>query len=240
MTDDTLREYKQIFHAFLAQYPVRRFKRREVMLQQGEVPEAAYVIKSGIVKSYNLTQLGEEKPIAFNLHDEVFPIGWVLSRLESSQFYYEALTDCEIYTVPVHEYVRFLKTEPNCLYELYRGLADRYVEYQMRINALEQSRASDKILYTLQFLAHRFGKDLNDDLVKIQLPLTKQDMANFMGLARETTTIELKKLERKGVISISHRNYTIDTTKLKELLGDESIVSGKTIPEAELEVAATL
>lgn len=221
MTDDTQREYRVAFHAFLGKYPSRHFKKREVVLQQGEVPEAAYVVKSGIIKSYNLTPMGEEKPIAFNLSDEVFPIGWVLSRLEASQFYYEALTDCEIYSVPVHEYVQFLKTEPECLYELYRGLADRYSEYQMRINALEQSRASDKVLHTLHFLAHRFGKDLDGDLVKIQLPLTQQDMANFMGIARETTTIELKKLERKGVITAAHRRYTIHIHKLQELLGQE-------------------
>lgn len=223
MTDDTSREYKDAFYAFLSRYPVRNFVRREVIVQQGEVPEVAYVLKRGIVKSYNLTPQGEEKPITFILKDEVFPAGWVLSRLRTAQYYYEALTDCEVYMVPAADYVRFLKTEPGCLFELYRGLTDRSVEYQMRVNALEQSRASDKVLHTLRFLAYRFGKDIRDNIIRIQLPFTQQDMANFMGLARETTAIELKKLERCGVISYGHHTYTIHMRQLEDLLGDEVI-----------------
>ncbi len=225
MTDETAREHKDAFHAFLGQYPCRSFSRREVILQQGEVPEAAYILKRGIVKSYNLTPQGEEKPITFILKDEVFPSGWVMSRLLTAQYYYEALTDSEIYMVPVADYVRFLRTEPACLFEMYRALTDRTVEYQMRINALEQSRASDKVLHTLYFLAHRFGKDIDADIIRIQLPLTQQDMANFMGLARETTAIELKKLERQGVMSYGHHTYIIHMLRLRELLGDETVQS---------------
>lgn len=220
MTDDTSREYKDAFYSFLHQFPCRNVAKREVILQQGEVPEAAYILKRGIVKSYNLTSGGEEKPITFILKDEVFPLGWVLSRFDTAQYYYETLTDCEVYVVPVEDYVRFLKTEPACLFELYRGLADRNVEYQMRINALEQSRASDKVLHTLHFLARRFGKDLNQTVVRIELPYTQQDMANFMGLARETTAIELKKLERRGVITYGHHTYTIHMPRLVELAGE--------------------
>lgn len=214
MTDDTSREYKDAYHSFLSQHPVRSYARREVLLQQDDVPEAVFVIKRGIVKSYNLTAQGEEKPITFILKDEVFPIGWVLARQEKSQYYYEALSDVEVYVVPHDEYIRFLKTEPACLFELHRALADRNIEYQMRINALEQSRASDKVLYTLQFMAHRFGKDVSQNIVRVELPFTQQDLANFMGLARETTAIELKKLERDGTITYGHHMFTIHISRL--------------------------
>lgn len=222
MTDETAREHRDAYYTFLRQHPHRSFARREVILQQGEMPEAAYILKRGIVKSYNLTPQGEEKPITFILKDEVFPLGFVLSRFETAQYYYEALTDCEVYMVPLEDYVRFLKTEPACLFELYRGLADRNVEYQMRINALEQSRASDKVLHTLHFLAHRFGKDVNQEIIRIELPFTQQDMANFMGIARETTAIELKKLERQDIIRYGHHTYTINMPRLVELVGEET------------------
>jgi CRP/FNR family transcriptional regulator len=222
MTDDTSREHRDVFYAFLAQYPTRSFARREAILQQAEVPPAAFIVKSGIVKSYDITAQGEEKPITFILKDEVFPLGWVLTQFVSAPYYYEALTDCEVYMVPIDDYVRFLKTTPGCLFELHRGLAERNVEYHMRINALEQSRASDKVLHTLYFLAHRFGKDVKENIIRIELPLTQQGIANFMGLARETAAIELKKLERQGVIKYSHHTYTIHMPTLLDLVGSES------------------
>ena len=42
-----------------------------------------------------------------------------------------------------------------------------------------------------------------------------------MGLTRETTGIELKKLEKEGVISYRRQNYLIRTDRLNEVLDDE-------------------
>jgi CRP-like cAMP-binding protein len=55
-------DYDQFLHAFRT----RRYRKGELILVQGEVPECAFVIKSGIVKTYNLTLAGEEKPIGFD------------------------------------------------------------------------------------------------------------------------------------------------------------------------------
>jgi CRP/FNR family transcriptional regulator, anaerobic regulatory protein len=209
------------FEKFIKKYRLKRFSKGEVILHQDERPTVAYIIKSGIVKSYNLTTHGEEKPIAFNLRNELFSLGWVFYKIERSQYYYEAFTDCELYFTPREDYQAFLKVHPDYEHQLFDQVVGRYIDYQMRVNALEQSKAADKVLLTLHFLARRFGHGLKSDLVQIQLPLTQQDMANFMGLTRETTGIELKKLERKGVVIVRRQNYVIHIDKLKEILGEE-------------------
>jgi CRP-like cAMP-binding protein len=91
----------------------------------------------------------------------------------------------------------------------------------MHIEALEQSKASDKILYTIHYLALFFGHDLRKDVVKIPLPITQQDIANLTGLTRETVGVELKKLLRLKIISRKDRSYIVLTGKLNELLDDE-------------------
>lgn len=209
------------FNKFIKQYNLRRFSRGEIILYQDEVPQAVYFVKKGIVKTYNLTLSGEEKPINFNLKGENFPIGWAFAKLDRAQYYYEAFTDCEVFLVPAEDYKRFLQSNPDSLYELFDQLVGRHIDYQMRINALEQSKAADKVLHTLHFLIHRFGARVDPGLIRIVLPLTQQDMANFMGLTRETTGIELKKLEHTGVVDHSHRSYVVHTEKLKQLMGEE-------------------
>lgn len=211
----------EAFYESLKQYPTRRYAKGEVILQQYEVPPAAFIVKSGIVKTYNITVGGEEKPIAFKLKGNAFPVSWIFSKVEQTQYYYEALTDCEVYLVPAEDFMAYIKRNSNSLMEILHTLIDSNVEYQMRINALEQSKAKDKVLNTLQFLVHRYGKDVEDEFIEIQLPFTQQDMANFMGLSRETAAIELKKLERQGVIAYQHRSYVIHAEKLKEILGED-------------------
>ncbi len=209
------------YQSFISQYHLKRFRKGEIILVQGEVPPATYILKKGIVKTYNLTTQGEEKPISFDSVGEVFPVAWTFNRVRYAQYYYEAFTDCEVYSVPRNEYQDFLKQHPDITYEVFMGFVDRYTNFQMRVNALEQSKAATKILNTVHFLCLHFGRDLKKDTVQIQLPLTQQDLANFMGLTRETTGIELKKLQRKGVLSYRRQNYIVRTDKLDELLDEE-------------------
>jgi CRP/FNR family transcriptional regulator len=206
---------------FLDNYRVQKFSRGEIILFEGEVPSCAYVIRKGIVKTYNLTSEGQEKPISFDIEMETFPVGWVFGKLRSTHYFYEAFTDCSVFCVPRDEFLDFLKKNTKLLYTYFDYFVSRYLNYQMRINALEQSKAADKVLHTIYFLCIRFGQELRKDVVKIQLPLTQQDLANFMGLTRETTGIELKRLEKAGVITYHRQNYIVKTDKLNDLLDDE-------------------
>lgn len=206
---------------FLSKYRTRKYSKGEVILYQDEVPSAAYSVKNGIVKTYNITTHGEEKPITFSLKHEMFPIGWIFFKLHRAQYFYEAFTDCELYIIPRSDYLKFLAKNPSSLYGLFDQFVGRYISYQMHVNALEQSKAAEKVLSTLDTLAKQYGKYLDDDKIKIDLPLTQQDLANFMGLTRETTGLELKKLERKGIIIHSNHTYTVRSKQLAKLLGDE-------------------
>jgi CRP/FNR family transcriptional regulator len=209
------------YKRFLKHYRIKHVSKGELILIQGEVPPCTYLIKKGIVKTYNLTSSGEEKPIIFDIQGEVFPFAWTFGRRPRADYYYEAFTDCELYCIPREDLIDFIKRKPEQMFKVLESMVNRSLGYQMRVNALEQSKASDKVLNTLHFLCLRYGQDLRKDLVKIQLPLTQQDLANFMGLTRETTGIELKKLQRKGIISYRRQNYIVKTNKLDQLLDED-------------------
>jgi CRP-like cAMP-binding protein len=94
----------------------------------------------------------------------------------------------------------------------------------MRLNALQHSRASDKLLYTLHYLTLTHGRKIEPRLVEISLSLTHQDFANLTGLTRETTATELNRLKTKGVISYGkHTLYQVNLDKLHGTINDEFI-----------------
>ncbi len=206
--------------SFLQQYRTKTFAKGQIILSEGEVPPCAYVIKRGVVKTHNITGEGQEKPISFDIEGEVFPVAWVFGKLPHAQYYYEAFVDCELYCLPREDYIAQLKTDPELLFILLDYFVKRYLNYQMRVHALEQSKAADKVLHTLHFLSLRFGRDVDQDVVEIQLPLTQQGLADFMGLTRETAGIELKKLSKAKVISYNHQRYLVHTDKLDDLLDE--------------------
>ncbi|HTE58297.1 MAG TPA: Crp/Fnr family transcriptional regulator [Verrucomicrobiae bacterium] len=211
----------QDYQKFLSQFRIKRFQKGELILCQGETPDCAFIVKQGVVKTYNLTLQGEEKPIGFDVEHDIFPVAWVFTKVRYVQYYYEAFTDCEVYCVPIKPYVDYLRKSPDEMMTMLTHLVDKYISIQMRVNALEQSKAPSKVINTIHFLCLRFGVEVKKDTVCIELPLTQQDLANFVGLTRETTGIELKKLQRAGVLTYKKRNYIVRTDKLNDLLDEE-------------------
>jgi CRP/FNR family transcriptional regulator, cyclic AMP receptor protein len=222
MTDNVAARYYELF---LERHPVKTFKKGEIIIFQGEAPRSAFVVKNGTVKAYNLSVGGDEKPVAFYDAGSVFPDAWVYGKLSSAIYYYEAFTqEVNLYVVDRHDFIKFIKRHPEVLYqELERYLVDRLGK-SMRLNALQHSKASDKLLYTLHYLALSHGRQIAPQTREITLELTHQDFANLTGLTRETAATELNKLKRQGVISYDKQTpYRLDLSKLTKLLNDQYI-----------------
>jgi CRP/FNR family transcriptional regulator len=211
----------QAFQKFVEQYRTQTFKKGEIILSQDQVPTTAYVVKEGVVKTYNITAEGEERPISFDIKGEIFPAAWVFAKARRTLFFYEAMTDCELYLIPRDEFTNFLKARAEVTYEMFEHFMGYHISFQLRVNALEQPKAAKKVLNTLHYLCLRFGEDVGADRVRIQLPLTQQELANFMGLTRETTSLELNKLQKQNVLKLIKRRYVVDTNRLNSLLDDE-------------------
>jgi CRP/FNR family cyclic AMP-dependent transcriptional regulator len=215
---------------FLKTYVVKSYKKGEIIIFQGEVPRTVSVVKSGVVKVYNLNHNGDEKPVGFQSKGEIFPAPWAFHKAPSALYYYEALTDLELYHVPREDYLHFLKRNPDELYTQMERLITDYLGSMVRVNALQHSRAADKLIYTLHYLALSQGRRISVDEVEITLNLTHQDFANLTGLTRETAATELNKLKGRGVISYGkHVPYRIKVKELNVALNDQSIAEMKLV-----------
>jgi CRP/FNR family transcriptional regulator len=212
-------------HAFLDRHATRTFKKGEIIVFQGEAPRSAYVVKQGTVKAYNLSVDGDEKPVAFHAEDSVFPAEWVYGKMPNSIYYYEAFTPtAEVYVIERAEFTDFIRKRPELLYqELEHILVDR-LGSSMRLNALQHSRASDKLIYTLHYLALSHGKPAKNGNISIKLDLKHQDFANLTGLTRETAATELNKLKKKGIIDYGKGlSYHLDMKRLRQALNDQFV-----------------
>lgn len=220
----------QLFEEFLSHYTLRTFKKGEIIIFQGEAPRATFVVKTGVVKAYNLSVNGDEKPVGFYTPGDTFPGAWTYDKTPSAVYYYEAFSDeVSLHTVPRDDYIQYVRKNTDFMYkELQRYVMDQLAK-SMRLNALQHSRAGDKLIYTLHYLALSHGVRKSPQVVEITLSLTHQDFANLTGLTRETAATELNKLKHLGIITYGKNTpYQIRLDKLATMLNDQYI--------AELEV----
>ncbi len=221
MSDQVALNY---LHSFLERHPTRSYKKGEIIIFQGEAPRSALIVKKGTVKAYNLSVSGDEKPVAFYSSDTAFPAAWIYGKLPSAIYYYEAFTpEVEVHVIDRDEFVNYIKKRPELLYQELERLLEDQLGGSIRLNALQHSRASDKLVYTLHYLALSHGTE-KDGKVELTLALTHQDFANLTGLTRETAATELNKLKKQGIIDYGkHTPYKLDLTKLMQLLNDQFI-----------------
>jgi CRP/FNR family cyclic AMP-dependent transcriptional regulator len=218
-------EYNRILKEFVSKYIKRTFHKGEIIIFQGEAPRNTFIVHSGVVKAYNLSVHGDEKPVGFYTQFDSFPGTWIYDKVPSAIYYYEAFTtDCVLYLVPRDDYVSFVKTHP----EMALAELDHYVNAQlglsMQLNALQHSKANEKLMYTLHYLSITQGKSIGIKLREINLHLTHQDFANLTGLTRETAATELNKLKHLGVINYGkNQPYTVNLEKLQSILNDQYI-----------------
>lgn len=215
----------QLYADFLSHHTLRTFKKGEIIIFQGEAPRSAYVVHSGVVKAYNISTAGDEKPVGFHSKYDLFPAAWAFGKTPSAVYYYEAMSDkVELYIVPRDDYVAFLKANPAVAYAELEQASVEQLARSMRLNALQHSRAGDKLIYTLHYLALSHGVRIAPHTVEVTLDLTHQDFANLTGLTRETAATELNKLKRLGIITYAKNvPYRIRLDKLANLLNDEYI-----------------
>lgn len=200
----------------------RSFKPKTPIIYQGEAPRNGYYITSGFVKAYTLQSSGEEQIVAFFGPGDFFPLPWLFEKTSSSIYYHESLESCQAISVTRQDIKDYVWKDQDIKDALLHKLVEDQAAYLMRITALEQSRAVEKILFTLYYLLYQFGIPTNNPNEHIiETKLTHATIASLVGLTRETTATELNKLKKKEVLNYGKKQYTINKERLEKAIGED-------------------
>lgn len=200
----------------------RVFKAGANILFQGEVPRRAFLVNDGVVRAYTIASSGEERTIGFFTRGDLLPLAWLLNHVPYALFYYEALSDVRLLQFTKTDFEQTILDNPEALQSLFFDISRDYSASMLRVNGLEQSRADEKIAYTLYFLLFRYGRHLKESRYEIDLQLRHAVIAGMVGLSRESTTKVLRKLQQKNIISYARGIYTVDKDKLESYVGEDS------------------
>lgn len=197
---------------FFQHAPLYFYKKRVMILHANDTPKSVFYIKNGYVRVFRLTEEGEELTLAILKPKDFFPLNYGFNRTVNS-YYLEAITPLEIWRAPQEDFIKFVSSKPDVMYDLTSRIMERYDGVFSRMEYLVLSNAYIKVATTLLVCAKRFGKLSGDNEVVIEVPLTHRDIATLVGITRETTSLEMKKLEKQGFLGRSGRLLTIKNIK---------------------------
>lgn len=207
------------FEKFLSKQQAFAYKKGEIIIRASEDPLNVYFIENGYIKSYSLTESGEENFHFIFKRLEIFPIVWSFSD-ERPQIFYETMTVTKLRKFQREDFLNFLKTDPETTYYLLQYITQVLYSFIERINNLQLTNSSPRIISRLLYLAKRHGKHKNGKIV-FDFPITQKDISNSINMTRETASKELSRLAKKGLISNNNKSHLVinNVKKLeKELL----------------------
>ena len=173
--------------------------RDEEVYAQDEEAERFYRVVSGVVRTSRLTADGRRQVGDFYYAGEVFG----LEPGPDHRFAAEALTDCEIQAVrrsAVRAFAGDAEVD-RAILEATRVEMERLQEHVM---LLGRKGARERVATFLMGLAQRQPQD------QVDLPMGRQDMADYLGLTIETVSRMLTQLQGDAIVAFpSTRRFHI-------------------------------
>lgn len=188
---------------FFRKYEKKIFKKGEILIKESvKIPETIFYVEKGFVGQTK--NRGKAEAVTLNIlkKGSFFPIILALGELEN-QFDFKALSEVEVRMAPVKDVIKFLHENSDVLYKLTTRLSRGVGGLLNHMETLMVKEARQQILDTLTVFAKRFGEK-ESKYFKIKLELTHKNLAEILGLTRETVTrvlkdlIKEKKIVRKG------------------------------------------
>jgi CRP/FNR family transcriptional regulator len=209
-----LKDDTKALKKFFLKSGVRNYKKGDVIIRSDDEPAGIYLIDSGFVKMSSTFENGTETAVNVFKPGTFFPMTWAIGGI-ANDYNYTALSPLKLYKASKDEFVKFLKDNPDILFDLMKRVFIGLDGVLFNLKHLLHGNSYQRVAVTLYMMARRFGsgKKIN---ATIGIPLTHLDISHFSGLTRETTTIMVNKLEKAGIITQNKRKITIKNLEALE------------------------
>lgn len=180
---------------------VRR-DRQQIVIYEGDEVNKFYYLQSGYVKVYNINEDGEERTLMLCRPGDIFPLlKDPATPNYSSPYFYATMTDAVIGLIPQTDLLREAEASREAAWALLRYVSDFSASLTDRLSQIENKSAEDKLEHLLPYLKNVCGRPIGKSGdYRLELKLTHQDLASLLGIARETVSREMQKLNRQGKI----------------------------------------
>ena len=202
------------FRKFLKE---QRVKKEEMLFEQSQSCEKIIIVKLGRIKIFRLSSDGKEQILEVLLPGDTCACNpgsssWACSS--SAQ----ALTDSVVWTLARSHYVQMVQNNFHLMQSLSAIFAKRLCKFCSLIEQVSLDRPQRRVVKFLLDMLDAEECDCEEQLC-ICLPFTHEEIAQRLGLARETVTRQLTSLKKAKLIQINARQVTIhDREKLEKLL----------------------
>lgn len=177
--------------------PARTYLRGELVFSQSQPVTSLFILKSGRVRVFRVTEDGKAMTMGILEPGAVFG-EMILVGQRMYDNYAEAIEDSAICRLDAHDVERFFLSDPRIAIRISRLLGDRVARLEERLTDLAHRPLSARVARTLITLGDsganpRFGSAR-------AVRITHEQIANLVGATREATSKAMSDLAAQRLI----------------------------------------
>jgi CRP-like cAMP-binding protein len=175
------------------------FERNSEIYGEGEPADYVYKVLSGTVRTSKVLSDGRRQIGAFYLPGDTFG----LEVGDEHSFCAEAMTEASVAVVKRSAVAAEAQRDSHVARELWASTARELARAQSHLMLLIKS-AQERVAAFLLEMADRVP-----DTAGIELPMSRQDIADYLGLTIETVSRTLTQLESKAAIELPRSRHIV-------------------------------
>jgi len=169
------------------------YKKGEILFHAGDQADTLYIVSKGKVRIYRLSESGKEQLVRI-LNPGDFTGELALFKKDFYETYAEAVEETEVCLVKQTDLQELLLKYPSISLKILS-------EFSKRLEQSEKQAARFAMEKVETRLALFLSECLSDDeTTEITLPMSRKDLASYLGTSPETISRKLSDLENQGYI----------------------------------------
>lgn len=193
----------------------RPLQRGEFVFRMGEGFHSIYAVRSGSVKTFVLTEDGREQVTGFHLPGELLGLDAISGEVHPCTA--RALETASLCEIPFDQLETLWAVIPALPRQLMRVMGKEILHDQTLLMLMSKKNAEERLAAYLLNLSMRFGRR-GYSLRDYNLSMSRSDIGNYLGLAKETVSRLFTRFERDGLLRFEARRFWVaNSARLTEL-----------------------
>jgi CRP/FNR family transcriptional regulator len=176
----------------------KHYNKGEILIKENDPGDSVIIINEGSAKALRYTHDGREQILYVLMEGDFFGEQFLFSN-QNSSYSVEALEDLEICLLTKNEFKKLLKSNPDIAMKVIEELGNRLLLLENSMKRIGVKSIDSRIGQLLVDFSHKYGKKTTNG-IEIILPLSREGMSNYLGIARETMSRKLSQLETDHII----------------------------------------
>ena len=208
----------------------RTLTKGEFLYRVGDHLEGLYAIRTGTIKTSEITREGHIQITGFHLPGELLGIDAISNdKHPCDAVALETTVVCEIALDDLEDLARKL---PGLQRQLLRIMSREIVQDEALLLMLGKMNADARLAGCLLNLSERFQK-LGFSGTHFKLTMSRQDLGDYLGLALETVSRLFTRFQEETLIKVDGRQVELlDIKRLQGLMGESQHLLSKSRPVA--------